>query len=186
VAYRFEGWAKEPYTVSIVDLVAGTEESYLALWRYLGSLDLIQEITWDGAAVDDPLPWALADRRSYRVRGTDDVLWVRLLDVAKALEGRGYRSEGQLVLKVTDAQGIAGGTFDLTVADGRARVEQVSARSEVDAALDVTALGSLYLGGVSPAALVGAGLIEPRTTGALELLNDLFRDAQNPYCITHF
>jgi predicted acetyltransferase len=186
VAYRFEGWSKEPYTVSIIDLVAGTEESYLALWRYLGSLDLIQEITWDGAAVDDPLPWALADRRSYRVTGIDDVLWVRVLDVAKALEGRGYRSEGEMVLEVTDAQGIAGGTFEVAVVDGRARVEQVSPQWEADVVVDIAALGSLYLGGVSPAALVGAGLIEPRTEGVVEFLNDLFRDTQDPYCITHF
>ncbi|MHA7262405.1 GNAT family N-acetyltransferase [Arthrobacter sp. TMN-37] len=186
VAYRFEGWSKEPYTVSIIDLVAGTEESYLALWRYLGALDLIQEITWDGAAVDDPLPWALADRRCYRVTGVEDVLWVRLLDVAKALEGRGYRSAGRLVLEVADPMGIAGGTYELAVTGGRARVERVDADSEVDVALDVAALGSLYLGGVSPAALVGAGLVEQRTEGALERLNDLFRDAENPYCITHF
>ncbi|WP_294563432.1 GNAT family N-acetyltransferase [uncultured Arthrobacter sp.] len=186
VAYRFEGWSKEPYTVRIIDLVAGTEEAYLGLWRYLGSLDLIQEVTWDGAAVDDPLPWALADRRCYRVNGVDDVLWVRLLDVAKALEGRGYRTEGELVIEVTDAQGMAGGTFEFAVADGRARVEQVSPNMEADVVLDIAALGSLYLGGVSPAALVGAGLIEPRTEGVVEFLNDLFRDAQDPYCITHF
>ncbi len=186
VAYRFEGWSKEPYTVSILDLVAGTEESYLALWRYLGSLDLIQEITWDGAAVDDPLPWALADRRCYRVTGHEDVLWVRLLDVAQALEGRGYRSSGRLVFEVSDALGLAGGTYQLTVTGGRGRVERVASDSDVDVVLDIAALGSLYLGGVSPAALVGAGLVEQRTEGAIELLNDLFRDAENPYCITHF
>lgn len=82
VSYRFAGWDSEPPTMKIVDLVASTPSAYLELWRYLGSLDLVERITWDGARLDDALPWALRDRRCYRVKGTDDVLWVRLLDVA--------------------------------------------------------------------------------------------------------
>ncbi len=185
VSYRFLGWDTEPYTMKIVDLVASTDSAYRELWRYLGNLDLVQRITWGGAPGNDPLPWALHDRRCYRHTGTEDVLWVRLLDVVTALEARPYSGDGRLVLDVTDTLDLVGGTYVLTVVNGAAVVERVAAAASPDVTLDVAALGSLYLGGVAPSVLAAAG----RLTAAddvVVLLDQLFAAPVGPHCITHF
>lgn len=186
VSYRFAGWETTPYTMKIVDLVATTPSAYLELWRYLGSLDLVQVVTWDEARRDDALPWSLRDRRCYSVKGTDDVLWVRLLDVPAALRRRSYRGSGSIVLEVLDTLGIAGGSYVLTVVDGVAQVEHVDAAAAPDATLTVNALGSLYLGGVQASTLAAAGGLTAHADDAVELLDTLFGLAREPYCITHF
>ncbi|WP_262364395.1 GNAT family N-acetyltransferase [Arthrobacter echini] len=186
VSYRFVGWETTPYTMKIVDLVATTPSAYLELWRYLGALDLVQRITWDEARRDDPLDWALRDRRCYGVKGADDVLWVRLLDVAAALGARSYRGSGRLVLEVEDSLGLVDGSYVLTVVDGVADVEQVDAATAPDATLTVNALGSLYLGGVQASALAAAGALTAHAEDAVHLLDTLFGRAEEPYCITHF
>ncbi|TKV28075.1 GNAT family N-acetyltransferase [Arthrobacter sp. NamB2] len=186
VSYRFAGWETTPYTMKIVDLVAATPSAYLELWRYLGSLDLVQLVTWDGARRDDPLPWALRDRRCYQVKGTDDVLWVRMLDVQGALARRSYEGTGKIVLRVTDDLDIVGGCYVLTVVDGVAEeVAPVEAATAPDVTLTVNALGSLYLGGVSASVLRSAGALTAHDD-AVGLLDALFGRAQEPYCITHF
>lgn len=185
VSYRFAGWETTPYTMKIVDLVASTPSAYLELWRYLGSLDLVERITWDSARRDDALPWALRDRRCYQVKGTDDVLWVRLLDVPVALGARSYRGSGRIVLEVLDDHGLVTGTYALTVVDGVGEVERVEAPAP-DVTLTVNALGSLYLGGVPASTLAAAGGLTAHTDGAAGVLDALFGRAQEPYCITFF
>lgn len=186
VAYRFAGWETTPKTTKIVDLVAATPSAYLELWRYLGSLDLVERITWDDARRDDALPWALRDRRCYQVKGTDDVLWARLLDVAAALGERSYQGSGRIVLAVEDTLGLADGSYILSVVDGVAEVEQVEAATAPDATLTVNALGSLYLGGVQASALSAAGGLAAHAPDAVDLLDTLFGLPREPYCITHF
>ena len=63
VSYKFAGWEAKPYTVNIVDLVAGSDAAYLDLWKFLGAIDLVERISWEEAPVDDPLGWALEDPR---------------------------------------------------------------------------------------------------------------------------
>ncbi|MHA7283862.1 GNAT family N-acetyltransferase [Arthrobacter sp. TMS2-4] len=185
VSYRFAGWETTPYTMKVVDLVASTPSAYLELWRYLGSLDLVERITWDAARRDDALPWALRDRRCYQVKGTDDVLWVRLLDVPEALGKRSYRGSGGIVLEVLDDHGIADGTFRLTVVDGVGTVEPVGSATP-DVTVTVNALGSLYLGGVQASTLAAAGGLAAHADDAVDVLDSLFGRTQEPYCITFF
>ncbi|MHA7208063.1 GNAT family N-acetyltransferase [Arthrobacter sp. MDT1-65] len=186
VSYRFAGWETTPYTMKVMDLVASTPSAYLELWRYLGSLDLVERITWDGARRDDVLPWALRDRRCYQVKGTDDVLWVRLLDVPAALGTRSYRGSGRIVLDVVDDHGLVDGTYLLSVVDGAAQVAPAEAAAAPDATLTANALGSLYLGGVQASTLAEAGGLIAHADDAVTLLDSLFGRPQEPYCITHF
>ncbi len=186
VSYKFAGWDTTPFTTKIVDLVAATPSAYLELWRYLGSLDLVQVITWDEARRDDALPWALRDRRCYKVKNTYDLLWLRLLDVPAALGKRSYRGSGRIVLSVSDPLELVDGSYVLTVVDGVAQVEHVETAAAPDATLSVNALGSLYLGGVSASALQTAGALTAYADDAVDLLDALFGRAQEPYCITGF
>ena len=52
--------------------------------------------------MDEPLRWLLADPRRFNVTALYDNLWLRLLDVPRALAARTYGSPGRLALEVTD------------------------------------------------------------------------------------
>ena len=121
VSYKFAGWDTKPYTMEVVDLVAATDAAYLELWQFLGSIDLVERISWQDAPVDDPLPWALEDPRCVEASDHRDMLWLRILDAAQALGARRYSADGTLVLAVSDSLGFAAGTFALEVTGGEAR-----------------------------------------------------------------
>ncbi|WAP53222.1 GNAT family N-acetyltransferase [Arthrobacter sp. ATA002] len=190
--YKFTGWDTEPQTLKITDLIAATGEAYRELWRFLGSIDLVDRLTYDAAPLADPLPWMLADRRRYGVTGVEDVLWLRILDTRAALEARHYTGSGAVVLTVADPLGLAAGTWHLAAEGGRGTATELPGGTSpaglpgVPAAeIDADALGSLYLGGVSAATLAAAGGIRGGAA-ALDAIDALFTAGKAPYCNTHF
>ena len=186
--YKSLGWKTQPHTMKINDLVAATDEAYRELWRYLGSIDLVERLGFDSAPVEDPLPWMLTDRRRYRVVSVDDVLWLRILDPGAALEARGYSGDGTVVLDVEDPLGHAAGSWLLEVHGGTGTVRsatEADLRQHPRAAVDIAALGSLYLGAVSGRTLAAAGGVRAPEQ-ALAVLDELFTAGLAPYCSTHF
>jgi predicted acetyltransferase len=186
VSYKFAGWDSAPYTMEVVDLVAASREAYLELWQYLGAIDLVERVTWEEAPVDDPLPWALEDPRCVEASEPRDMLWLRILDVPQALSARHYPADGRLVLDVADPLGLTAGTFALDVKGGQAAVEPVAAGEKADLALDVSALSSIYLGGISPVTLKAAGKVCEATPGAAFKAQQMFAVERATHCLTHF
>ena len=85
--------------------------------------------------------------------------WLRILDLPTAFTARRFSAPVDLVLRVEDSLGFAAGDWRLRAdASGGATVEAVT-DAEIDITLDVSALSSLYSGGVRAATLHGAGLI---------------------------
>lgn len=185
VSYKFGGWSSTPYTMEVVDLVAATRAAYLELWQYLGAIDLVERVTWDEAPVDDPLRWALTDPRCVDASDARDMLWLRVLDVPKALGARRYSADGSLVLAVTDSLGFAAGTFALDIAGGEAVVTPAP-EATPELTLDVADLGSIYLGAVCPVTLTAAGRITEHATGAALTARLMFAVERAPHCLTHF
>lgn len=205
---------KDRSSVEIVDLLAATEDSYLALWNYLGSLDLIDVITWDRAPLVDPLEWAIAAKRDYRRSKTEDLLWLRILDVPAVLAARHYQHDGSITVHVGDQLGHASGLFRIEVDGGRATVTRLAEAAggaehhglrdhldghaaaypdshvDVDEApelsLGVAELSSLYLGGVSARTLSAAGRLQEYKSGAVDRFDALFSPTSTPHCLTHF
>lgn len=187
VTYRFLPWETEPHTLKVLDLVAVDDTARLELWRYLGSIDLVEKIT-ASAPVTDPLPWALADRRRYSITAVEDALWLRVLDPAAMLRVRGFESDGEIVLAVNDPLGLAQGRWLLQVSAGAAVVTELDGElpggvPAVEA--DAAAFASLYLGGVPASVLAAAGGIRG-SAEAVGSLGRLFDVARAPYCSTHF
>ena len=81
-----------------------------------------------------------------------DGLWVRLLDVGAALSARSYAAHGPITFQVQD-DFCSWNSGRWKLEDGVAK----KTRSDADLACDVTALGSVYLGGFTFAELVAAG-----------------------------
>ncbi|WP_457962334.1 GNAT family N-acetyltransferase [Arthrobacter sp. D1-29] len=186
VSYKFLGWDKEPYTMEIVDLVAASNEAYLELWQFLGAIDLVERVTWEEAPLDDPLTWALNDPRCIDSSNSRDMLWLRILDVRKALEARYFPVEGRLVLEVLDPLGLTAGTFALEVTGGEAAVVPWETPEQADLTLDVSALSSIYLGAVCPVTLTAAGRIRENTKGAAFQARQMFTVERSTHCLTHF
>jgi predicted acetyltransferase len=166
--------------VVVRELVARTPEAHAALWRHLLGLDLTTRVTWELAPPDEPLGLMLDDLSAVRAElGTG--LWVRLVDVGRALAERAYAAPVDVVLEVHDdvcpwnagrrrlAAGASGAVCEPTTAPA-------------DLALGVDALGSAYLGGVTLSALAAAGRVEERRQGALAAASRAFRGDAEPWC----
>ena len=94
-----------------------------------------------------------------------DWLWVRILDVVRAMEARTYAgAPGLVVLDVTDGDGLSAGRYRLDAVPGRARCCAPSAR-ERRPHLDVRELSALWLGDASAVRLAALGPGAGRTSG---------------------
>lgn len=158
--------------VEIVELHAVDARAEASLWKFALSIDLFPTVTWWCAPVDCPLPWMLADwRRAERSRF--DNLWLRIEDVAAALEARSYPHDGRLRLRIDDA------TWELDVRDGKGRCTRTTEAAQL--VMDRQALGALYLGGTSASTLARAELV--RGDGAeIALADCLFGSVAAPWC----
>ncbi len=162
------------------EALGSTPEATAAIWRFLLDVDWMTVAEVPLAPPDHPLflLLALPRRAGYRMH---DVLWVRLVDVGAALSGRAYGEGGPLVLEVRDAI--------CEWNDGRWKLEDgVCERtdSEPDLALDVSALGSAYLGAVSFTQLREALRVEELREGAVGRADALFAWRPLPWCLEIF
>ena len=124
------------------------------------------------ASPDDPLRHLLADPRALHSRPFDG-LWVRLVDVGRALSARRYPAPIDMVFEVRDpfcpwndgrwhVWGHPAGAFcDRTDRDP-------------DLVLDIEELSAAYLGGVSLATLQAAGRVTEISPGAVTLASTAF------------
>jgi len=151
--------------VNVREAVAQDAATARALWGVLLDLDLMATVETWLLALDDPLWFLLVDPRAAQPRISDN-LWIRLLDVPTALAARRYSAPVDVVLEVTDERLPANaGRWRLVGGADGAKVTRADA--SVDLSIDVRELGSAYLGGVSLAALAGAGLVTEHAPGAL-------------------
>ncbi|WP_327676107.1 GNAT family N-acetyltransferase [Kitasatospora sp. NBC_00458] len=170
--------------LTVDEVIALDDHVFTALARTVLGHDLIGQVVFKHVPAWHPLRWQLADIRAGQTGAEDDWLWVRLLDVPRALAAREWYADGELVLDVDDAFLGERNRYLLTVRDGRA--ECVETDREPDLGLDVSDLGSVYLGGTTPSTLVRAGRIRAHRPGAAAVADTLFRTEQPPHCLHWF
>lgn len=171
------------FTLTVEDLVAVNASASAALWGHLLRTEGVNRVTANSVAPDDPLPLLLDNPPACVPRsGTgQDHLWLRVLDLPRALQGRRYFAPGSITLEVTDRLGYASARFALDVSpDGTASVS--SADDQADLTLDVSALGSIYLGDQTFHGLAAAGLVGQRRSGAVARADRMFRTPARPWC----
>ncbi|MGK5637466.1 GNAT family N-acetyltransferase [Streptomyces sp. URMC 126] len=172
-------------TVALAELEADDPAAAAALWRYLASIDLTDKVRAWGRPLDDPLLYFAADRDQVRVVKSAPGLWLRLLDVPAALEGRAWSAPCDTVLDLTDADLPANaGRHRLTAGPDGATVTRTDAAP--DLSLDVRDLAACYLGGTELRHLVRAGLVAEHTPGAAERLDAALRTAYLPHTTDEF
>jgi predicted acetyltransferase len=184
VSYRTR--AKDDFSLDlhVSEQVSITDTAHAALWRFLLNFDLVEKIIAANRPADDPLWWMLSDPRRLN-RRLLDTLWLRFLDVQKALEARTYNADGRLKIGlVSESQPEIAGTYVLDIDDSHASVKKSTDRPDV--VMTPADLAAIYLGGVTPGPLVEAGRIDIVATGGLAKLRGMFATDSAPWCAHHF
>ncbi|GAA4552181.1 GNAT family N-acetyltransferase [Amycolatopsis samaneae] len=171
-------------TLTVDETVAVDDTVYTALARCLLGHDLITRVVFKHFPPGHPLRWQLADFRAGQPSDEGDWLWARLLDIPGALTARGWFADGELVLDVEDPFLGEHGRYLLTVRDGTG--DCVPTDREPDLSLDVSDLGSIYLGGTAPSTLVHAGHVRAHHADAAARADALFRTERAPHCLHWF
>ncbi|MER6035537.1 MULTISPECIES: GNAT family N-acetyltransferase [unclassified Streptomyces] len=173
---------KQPHNTADVNwLLAATPAAERALWRFLCSIDWITKVKSGWRGPDDLLPFFLPDPRAARVTAHADWLWVRILDVVRALEARTYDGTGSLVLEVVDADGLAGGRFRLEASPQGASCGPAGGAG-ADLTLPVAELGTVWLGDESLVRLAALGRVQEEREGAARKADALLRTPGRPWC----
>jgi predicted acetyltransferase len=165
--------------VTITEVVTPTPEAARELWRWLFDFDWTSEFSADLLPLDHELFMLLAEPRRMQFTVNDGV-WVRLIDVGAALSARSY-NDGEIVLEIEDAF--------LPENAGRWRITPAGAERTDDAAdirLDVTGVGTVYLGGFSFRDLVRGSRAQELTEHAATRADALFHTDREPWCAEIF
>lgn len=172
---KFESGSSAGF-VKVIEAIGDGVEATRELWRFLLDIDWVAGVQAALLPVDHPLFFLLARPREmgFRVR---DGLWVRVVDLPAALSARRIGEAAPVVFEIADA-------FCPWNA-GRWRVSPRGAeRSTDDADLtcDITALGSVYLGGFTFGQLARAGRVIEARPGAAAGADALFPSDRAPWC----
>lgn len=175
----YENGVASGYT-DVVELFADDAAAFAALIRYLLDIDLTGGVSFQRQPADSPLLYLLSDMRAAQV-GLRDGLYLRIVDVDRALAQRTYSAPADLVLEITDAVcPWNAGRWRLTADEKSASCVRATGQ-EPDLALDILDLAAAYLGGSTLAALAQAGLVRELRAGALTDASRAFATDLAPY-----
>jgi predicted acetyltransferase len=180
-------------SIDIREVMVTDPAATAAIWGDLLSRDLTTEFTAEMRPVDDPLLHLLADPRRVRAQVSDG-LWIRLVDVGRALAQRRYSAPVDVVIEVPSddlcphnqgrwrliTESPAAGAQAFPVGGLAATCERTSAPADV--ILPVHALGAAYLGGTQLGAIARAGLVTEARPGAVAALSTALSWDPAPWC----
>jgi predicted acetyltransferase len=173
-------WPEFPENeIYLTELFAKTASARLALWRFMMNIDLHPKVQFWNMPIDDELFWCVSEPRRLR-RRINDSLWIRVLDIPRALSSRAYADTGTCVLGIRDPfLPENDGSYRLTVNSAGAECRATSEEPAIRC--DINAVGSLFLGGNRATTLSRAGLI----TGdpdSIRKLERMFAWSPLPWC----
>jgi predicted acetyltransferase len=182
VSYRID---RATQTCRLAGMATATDEAYVALWRTLLAIDLVETVASWSLAAAEPLQFLLADPRQLRTVSQYDGMWARVLDVPAALSARRYGTEVDVVLDARDPFLDRGGRFRLR--GGPDGAECVTAGNGAPVVgIEMAALGSLLFGGGHAGSLARAGLLTADDPAVLRRLDAAFRGERTPQHGTEF
>ncbi len=170
-------------SVTVAALDATDRQGHARLWRFALDLDLVRHFE-SPVGADEPLRHLVRDPASLRSSSSEPT-YLRVVDVARALEARRYAIDIDVVLGVRD--GLLpqnAGTYRLQGGPDGASVHRVADPADVE--LDVRELATLYLGGTPASELHRAGLVQEQTPGAVGSLSLALSGSRLPFCRDYF
>jgi predicted acetyltransferase len=170
-------------TLEVGEAMGTSPDTTREVWRFLFGVDLVERIRCTYLPSDWPIYLMLSDPRRLRFRFSDS-LWLRVVDITAALEGRGYDADGRVVLGIEDPFcSWNEGHWSVEADGGRATVALTE--ESADLQMDVNALGAIYLGEFTFADLAHAGRVRG-TAEALAKADRMFRTSVKPWSPMNF
>ncbi|MGI9601749.1 MAG: GNAT family N-acetyltransferase [Acidimicrobiales bacterium] len=174
------GWeqGQSTGTLFITELVTATDTARLALWHHCLTIDLVEKVEAMPLPTDDPLPFALVDRRQYRTIGVHDQLWLRPHDADTLLEQRRYAVADSLVIDIVDLgrRRIDGGPDGASVESSDEPADVTMSRADL----------ATVIVGHSLRPLLATGRIELTDPATLDRCDQFFRWPVAPYNLLDF
>lgn len=165
-------------TVRVTELFAADAPALAGLWRYLLDHDLTAKVVAPNRSIDDPVFDLLAGRR--RVKATvEDSLWIRIIDVERALGGRRYSARAGTVLAVHDPIDGSSSRWQVDLSPEGADV--TATRAEPEVTLDLEDLSAGLLGWPRFQELGRTGRLEG-DPAVLAQLDAAFTWSPSPWC----
>lgn len=172
------------HTLEVLEALATTPAATREVWRYLFGVDLVARVRTNRLNQGHPLFLMLADARQLHLSLADGT-WVRLADVAAALQARRYGAEGILTFELRDPLCPWNeGVWTLEAGPSGAALRRATAAPELR--LSIAELGAMYLGTVPCSHLLGAGRLDELVPGAARRADLLFRSDVPPWCLDDF
>ncbi|MGH2740261.1 MAG: GNAT family N-acetyltransferase [Actinomycetota bacterium] len=166
-------------SIEVEELVANTPGAVADLWRFVFDVDLVARFSGGQRPVDEPLLHLLREPRRLRL-AIGDGLWVRPIDIQKALASRRYATEGRIVLQALDPF-CPWNDRHLALDGGPDGAECGPTDAQPEIFLDASALGSVLLGGTRFRSLARGGRIVG-TDEALDRADAMFGWDPVPWC----
>jgi len=176
IRFEFED-ATNKSRVHVIEALGDSPRATREVWRFLLSIDWVEEIRCDILPPDHAL-FLLVERPNSLHWKVFDGLWLRLVDVGAALSARSLAGEGRVTLDVAADPLLPDNGGIWTVESGAAD----RSRRRADVRLDVQALASAYLGGLTFAELARADRVEEVARGGIARADALFRVDAKPWC----
>ena len=172
--------------MTVKDFIALDMDAYRGLWEYIRRHDLVGRVEMSGCIPeDDPAADLLLEPRMLG-RQTSDGIWMRIVDVEKAVPQRPYGDRGELAVAVMGDEMCPwnNGTYMIET-DGPTTEIGRTGRTP-DLTVSPNALASLLAGHRSATHLQRAGRIEGASEQALRLADRIFRTEYAPHCPNGF
>jgi predicted acetyltransferase len=167
-------------SVEVWELMAVSPEGYAAIWNFLLTLDLTHRVNYVFGPSDDPLMHLITEAQAAPVR-LHEALWVRLVDVPRALRERTYGEPFEVVFEVEDTVcPWNAGRWALRWDGATATCAQTALPAALT--LGIADLGAVYLGGTTLAQLARAGRVRELRPGTLATTSRSFRSEVAPWC----
>lgn len=166
--------------LEVVEQMATSAVAVREIWRFLLGVDLVKSIQVALLPIDHPLFLLVTEPSRLRL-SVGDGIWLRLVDVQKALSRRSYAAEEAITIDLADSFCAWNeGCYRIEAAVDGAAVELTT--TAPDLRLDVGDLASVFLGGFSFLELALAGRVVENTPGALQRADHMFRTDRAPWC----
>ncbi|WP_424186188.1 GNAT family N-acetyltransferase [Actinokineospora sp. G85] len=162
-----------------LNLIGADDNAVAGLWRFLLSIDLAAEVSVWARPPDELVRALFTDPRAVTDETLNDDLWLRVVDVPRALAERTWAAP--VVIKVNDPL-LPDNTGVYSVSESGVR----RGPAEPDVEVDADVLARLYLGTWSATALSAVGRLRARSPEAAARADRAFRLPRPAWCGTYF